>query len=141
MISSETKNTIRHSSPDLMGDLLFTARYVPKAMLTISFYSLAGAALGWSSSYVFKESWNNYARANHQVIDPNNDYAAADEKYLHFSRSQQFNQETPTIDEAIPTYASLVGACTGVFFAASKVVDNFKRGLENDRITRRLDIV
>ncbi|WP_133135652.1 hypothetical protein [Legionella rowbothamii] len=133
-----TSNT---SSPDLISDLLFAARYAPKAVLTISLYSIAGAALGWSSSYLFKESWNNYAQINHQVIDPNGDYAAEEEKYLHFSRSPQFNQVTPTIDEAIPSYASLLGACTGVFFAANKVMNDFKQGLKEDRITRHLDIV
>ncbi|USQ13149.1 hypothetical protein J2N86_10670 [Legionella lytica] len=141
MPKSYTHSTIDNSSHDLIDDLLFAARYVPKAVLTISLHSLTGAVLGWSSSYICKESWNEYARANHEVIDPNGEYATEDEKYLHFSRSQQFNQITPTITEAIPTYAALLGACTGGFFAATKVLGNFKQELENDRITRHLDIV
>lgn len=138
---SNTQNAIHSSSPDLISDLLCAARYVPKAVLTISFYSLAGAALGWGSSYLFKESWNNYASTNHQIIDPDGNYVATDEKYLHFSRASQFNQVTPTIDEAVPAYAAVLGACTGGFFAANKVMANFKRELEENRIIRHLNIV
>ncbi|MFJ1268085.1 hypothetical protein ACD661_05920 [Legionella lytica] len=141
MPSPETKNTLNNSSRDLIGDLLFTARYLPKAALTVSLYALAGAVLGWSSTYVFKEKWNNYAQKNHHVIDPDDQYVATDEKYLHFSRDQQFNHISATMDEAIPTYASLLGASTGIFFAATKVRNNFKLGLEEDRINRHLEIV
>lgn len=141
MPSSETKNALNNGSRDLIDDLLFTARYLPKAALTVSLYALAGAVLGWSSTYVFKEKWNNYAQKNHHVIDPDDQYVATDEKYLHSSRDQKFNHISVTIDEAIPTYASLLGACTGVFFATSKIMNNFKRGLEEDRINRHLEIV
>ncbi|WP_058535573.1 hypothetical protein [Legionella saoudiensis] len=140
MPSSHT-NTTHTGSVDLIGDLLFTARYIPKALLTLSLYSLTGAVSGWSSTYVFKESWNNYAQANPHIIDPNSQYAAQDEKYLHFSRSKQFNQVTPTIDEAIPAYAAMLGACTGGFFAAQRIIGDFKRELEEERITRSLNIV
>lgn len=136
-----SSNQVKPFASELISDLVFIIRYTPKALTTVSKYCFLGALVGWSSCYILQESWNNFAREHHSTIDPGRTYVPEDERYLKFSRHSQFNQVTPPIGEALPLYASLVGAGAAGFFALNQVVHDLGNKLHDDRIIRQFDIV
>lgn len=137
--NGSTSNLPNHQ--DRLGDVLFVLRYASKSSLTILKYGLYGAISGWVTCYLFQEAVEKFAEENHSVIDESGNYVAEDKKFLHFSRTSEFNRATPSITEALPYYTALVGATAGTLFATNSVVSQYSAQLNEDRITRRLNIV
>lgn len=131
------KNPAKPLTPSLIEDLHFALLYSPRGLSILSTYCLVGALGGWCSTYTCKKAWDSFAAEHHHTLDPSGVYVAEDLKYMKFSRHQVFNQQTPAISDAIPVYAAILGAGAAGFFAANKIVIEFKTELNKDRKLRQ----
>ncbi|RUQ90752.1 hypothetical protein [Legionella septentrionalis] len=118
-------------------DLLFTLKFIPRVLLNSVKFGACGMLLGWGCAYNFAELWKSFLTKHSQSVHGLEDYVPDDQRFLHMSRNQHFNQVTPSIASIAPTVGLIVGAGFGIWYGASKKTAEFMEDLNADRAERK----